>query len=153
MSALRWSYSLDGIDLAELSALFEASPPMGNKQPADLKIAFVNSMFVCFVHDGAALVGVGRALADGVYVACLGDIAILPSHRGIGLGRQIVAELLRLCAGHKKVILYSVPGREGFYEQFGFRRMRTAMAIFENQDGATERGYVESGPAHRPIGV
>jgi ribosomal protein S18 acetylase RimI-like enzyme len=151
VSELRWSYSLDGIDLAELSALFEASPPMGNKQPTDLKIAFVNSMFVCFVHDGAALVGVGHALADGVSVAYLGDIAVLPSHRGIGLGRQIVAELLRLCAGRKKVILYSVHGREGFYEQFGFRRMRTAMAIFENQDGAMERGYIvaPNGPGER----
>jgi ribosomal protein S18 acetylase RimI-like enzyme len=141
--ALRWSYSLDGIDLAELSALFEASPPMGNKQPADLQTAFGNSMFVCFAHDGATLVGVGRAMADGVYTAYIGDIAVLPSHRGIGLGKQIVAELLRLTAGHKKIILYSVPGSEPFYEKFGFRRMRTAMAIFENQGVALQRGYIE----------
>lgn len=141
--ALRWSHSLDGVDLAELSALFEASPPMGNKQPADLKIAFRNSMFVCFVHDDSKLVGVGRAIADGVYTAYIGDIAVLPGHRGIGLGKQIVAELLRLTAGHKKILLYSVPGSEGFYEKFGFRRMRTAMAIFENQGAAMERGYVE----------
>lgn len=144
MSALAWSTSTDGIDFDELSALFEASPPMGNKKAADLKIAFANSMFVCFVHDGGKLVGAGRALADGVYTAYIGDIAVLPGHRGIGLGKQIVAELLRMAAGHKKIILYSVPGSEAFYAKFGFRRMRTAMAIFENQTLAMERGYVDA---------
>lgn len=143
VSAPAWSDSLDGIDFGELSALFEASPPMGNKTAADLKIAFGNSMFVCFVRDGGKLVGAGRALADGVYAAYIGDIAVLPGHRGIGLGKRIVAELLRMAAGHKKIILYSVPGSEGFYAKFGFRRMRTAMAIFENQALAMERGYVE----------
>ena len=43
---------------------------------------------------------------------------------------------------HKKIILYSVPGKEPFYRKFGFRRMLTAMAIFENQAQALERGYV-----------
>jgi ribosomal protein S18 acetylase RimI-like enzyme len=85
----------------------------------------------------------GRALADGVYVSYIGNIAVLPAYRGLGLGKRIVAELLRLSAGHKKIILYSVPGSEAFYRKFGFRVMRTAMAIFENQDVAMQRGYVE----------
>jgi predicted acetyltransferase len=100
-------------------------------------------MFRCFVHDGARLVGVGRVLADGVYTAYIGDVAVHPDYRGTGVGKQIVAELLRLCAGHKKMILYSVPGSEAFYRQFGFRRMRTAMAIFASQDVAMERGYID----------
>ena len=140
--ALTWSHSIDDLDWEELSALFEACPPMGNKRAADLQTAFSNSMFRCFVHDDGKLVGVGRALADGVYTAYLGDIAVLPEYRGIGLGKRIVAELLRLSAGHKKIILYSVPGSEAFYRKFGFRGMRTAMAIFENQDVAMQRGYV-----------
>jgi ribosomal protein S18 acetylase RimI-like enzyme len=141
--ALTWSHSISDFNWQELSALFEASPPMGNKQAGDLKTAFSNSMFRCFVHDDGALVGAGRAMADGVYCAYICDIAVLPDHRGIGLGKQIVAELLRLAAGHKKIILYSVPGAETFYQKFGFQRMRTAMAIFENQELAMERGYLD----------
>jgi hypothetical protein len=49
---------------------------------------------------------------------------------------------VRLSAGHKKIILYSVPGREAFYESFGFRRMTTAMAIFEDPESAFARGYI-----------
>jgi hypothetical protein len=37
---------------------------------------------------------------------------------------------------------YSEPGKELFYRKLGFKRMSTAMAIFENQDQALERGYV-----------
>jgi hypothetical protein len=52
-----------------------------------------------------------------------------------------VAYLVVQSRGHKKIILYAVPGREPFYRKFGFLRMTTAMAIFENQQ-QLERGYL-----------
>lgn len=54
----------------------------------------------------------------------------------------IVARLVELSRGHKKIILYAVPGKESFYKKLGFKRMSTAMAIFEDQAVAMERGYV-----------
>ena len=139
---LVWSHTLDDIDWNELSALYLAAP-LGNKSPENLKTAFTNSLFKCFVHEDGKLVGVGRALADGVDCSYLCDIALLPSHQGIGLGQQIVSKLVDLSRGHKKIILYAVPGKEPFYKRFGFKRMKTAMAIFENQAQALERGYVD----------
>jgi hypothetical protein len=47
-----------------------------------------------------------------------------------------------LSRGHPKIILYSVPGKEPFYRKLGFKRMNTAMAIFDDQALALERGYV-----------
>ena len=76
------------------------------------------------------LVGAGRALADGLDCSYVCDVAVLPSHQGTGVGKQIVATLVRLSQGHRKIILYAVPGKEAFYRKFGFRRMLTAMAIF-----------------------
>jgi predicted acetyltransferase len=99
-------------------------------------------MFKCFAYENGKLVAVGRALADGVDCSYICDVAVLPSHRGLGVGKQIIFNLLSLSSGHKKIILYAVPGREPFYKQFGFKRMSTAMAIFENPDSALERGYV-----------
>jgi len=139
---LVWSHTLDDIDWNELSALYLAAP-LGNKSPENLKTAFTNSLFKCFVHEDGKLVGVGRALADGIDCSYLCDIALLPSHQGIGLGQQIVSKLVDLSRGHKKIILYAVPGKEPFYKRLGFRRMKTAMAIFENQAQALERGYVD----------
>ncbi|EWS64768.1 GNAT family N-acetyltransferase [Hydrogenophaga aromaticivorans] len=139
---LAWSDSIDNLDWSELAALYRAAP-LGNKLPATLQVAFTNSMFRCFVRENGVLVGVGRALADGTDCSYICDVAVMPSHQGTGLGKAIVAKLLALSAGHKKIILYAVPGKEPFYKKFGFRRMRTAMAIFENQALAAERGYID----------
>lgn len=139
---LIWTQLIDKVDWNELSALYLAAP-LGNKNPADLKTVFTNSMFRCFVYEDGKLVGVGRALADGVDCAYICDVAVMPSHQGTGLGQQIVGKLVDLSRGHRKIILYAVPGKEGFYRKLGFRRMRTAMAIFENQALAMEHGYLD----------
>ena len=60
----------------------------------------------------------------------------------MGLGTEIVARLVGLSLGHRKIILYAVPGKESFYKKLGFKRMTTAMAIFEDQGQALERGFV-----------
>jgi citrate lyase synthetase len=139
---LVWSHSIDDLDWNELSALYHAAP-LGKKNPADLTTAFANSMFKCLVYADGKLVGVGRAVADGIDCSYICDVAILPSHQGVGLGKEIVAKLVSMSKGHKKIILYAVPGKEAFYKKLGFKRMTTAMAIFENQDQALERGYVD----------
>jgi ribosomal protein S18 acetylase RimI-like enzyme len=136
-----WTDQLADIDWTELSALYAAAP-LGNKSPASLKTVFTNSMFRCFVSDNGKLVGVGRALADGVDCSYICDIAVLPSHQGTGLGKEIVSHLVELSRGHRKIILYAVPGKEAFYRKLGFKRMTTAMAIFDDQAGALARGYI-----------
>jgi GNAT superfamily N-acetyltransferase len=138
---LVWTDSLDRIDWKELSELIRAAP-LGDKAPDRLRTTFTNSMFRCFVFDEGVLVGAGRALADGIDCAYLCDVVILPSHQGRGLGREIIARLLDMARGHKKIILYAVPGKEGFYARLGFRRMRTAMAIFEDPQQAAAGGYL-----------
>jgi GNAT superfamily N-acetyltransferase len=140
-SPLLWSDSIDDLDWNELSALYRAAP-LGNKNPEGLKTAFTNSLFRCFVRDAGRLVGVGRALADGVDCSYICDVALLPSHQGRGLGKQIVARLVEQSRGHRKIILYAVPGKEPFYKKLGFKRMTTAMAIFDDQGLALDRGYV-----------
>jgi citrate lyase synthetase len=137
-----WSHSLNNLDWVELAALYLAAP-LGNKNPVDLKTVFTNSMFKCFVYEDGKLVGVGRAVADGVDCSYICDVALLPSHQGLGLGKQIVSKLISLSTGHKKIILYSVPGKELFYKKLGFKRMCKAMAIFANEAAALEYGYID----------
>jgi len=140
--SLIWSDSIENVNWEELAALYRAAP-LGNKTAEGLKTVFGNSMFRCLVYDKGALVGAGRVLADGVDCAYLCDVALLPSHQGTGLGQQLVARLVELSRGHGKIILYAVPGKEPFYRKFGFRRMRTAMAIFQDAPAAAERGYTD----------
>jgi GNAT superfamily N-acetyltransferase len=140
--ALEWSDDLAGVDWEELAALYRAAP-LGDKSAADLKVVFANSRFRLFVREAGALVGAGRALADGRDCSYLCDIAVMPSQQGRGLGKEIVARLVQLLASHRKIILYAVAGKEPFYEAFGFRRMTTAMVIFKNRAKAVQNGLIE----------
>jgi predicted N-acetyltransferase YhbS len=136
-----WLETIEGVDFEELSALYRVAP-LGDKPPEHLREVFGNSRFVCFAYDSGRLVGAGRALADGRDCSYLCDIAVHPDTQGSGLGREIVQRLVDRSRGHKKVILYAVPGKEPFYGKFGFKRMTTAMAIFEDEDGARARGMI-----------
>jgi len=138
---LKWVFSSENVDWEELSALYLAAP-LGNKDSSDLKIAFANSMFKCFVYDSGRLIAVGRALADGRDCSYICDIAVHPSHQGLGIGKEVVSTLVNLSKDHKKIILYAAPGKEPFYRKLGFRHMTTAMAIFKNQAQALENGLI-----------
>lgn len=138
---LTWQYDHAGIDWVELFKLYKIAP-LGDKSPAGLEKAFSNSMYMCFVFDRTRLVGVGRAMADGVDCSYICDVAVHPEYQGNGMGKDIIAKLVGLSEGHKKIILYANPGLEGFYKRFGFMRMNTAMAIFKNPEQALKVGLI-----------
>ncbi len=137
----KWVYELDGVDFDELHQLYLLAP-LGNKPPDLLKTVFSNSMFKCFVYDGAVLIGAGRALADGLDCSYLADVAVHPDYQGHGLGKAIMQKLVELSRGHKKIILYANPGKEGFYRKLGFYPMNTAMAIWRDIPGAIAAGLL-----------
>ena len=140
--ALRFSWDVDQVDWAALVALFERAKLGRRREPGRLETAFRNSALRLFVYDGPALVGVGRALSDGVSRAALYDVAVLPEYQGRGIGQAIVRRLLA-AADVELTMLYAAPGKEAFYAQFGFRRMRTAMAIMPDEADARARGLIE----------
>jgi ribosomal protein S18 acetylase RimI-like enzyme len=139
---LVWKESLEAINWHELSALYKAAP-LGNKSATWLNTAFSNSLFRCFAYEGEMLIGAGRAVADGVDCSYLCDVAVLPSHQGKSIGREFISRLVASSKGHRKIILYAVPGKESFYAKLGFRRMNTAMAIFQDQESAAAQGYIQ----------
>ncbi len=136
-----WVYDDSAVDWGELSELYRKAP-LGEKSPTDLITVFSNSMFKCFVYAEADLVGVGRALADGLDCSYIADVAVHPDYQGMGLGKAIIERLVKLSDGHKKIILYANPGTEGFYNSLGFHRMNTAMAIWRNHEQAIESGLI-----------
>lgn len=138
---VHWTESIDTLDWNELETLYRVAP-LGNKNARDLETVFKNSRFRCFAYQDGKLIAAGRALADGADASYICDVAVHPNNQGTGLGKEVVNRLVALSKGHKKIILYSVPGKEGFYRKLGFQRMLTAMAIFEDPKQAIERGHV-----------
>jgi len=139
---MQWLFEDGSIDWTELSELYRIAP-LGNKSAEHLKCTYANSRFKCFVLNDGKLVGAGRVVGDGIDTAYLCDVVVHPEFQGQGLGKALVLKLKELSAGHRKIILYANPGKEDFYRKLGFRRMLTAMAIFEDEDRAIQRGLVE----------
>lgn len=143
MPHITWTDDIRQLDWLALEHLYRMAP-LGNKSAAMLQTVFGNSRYRCLAYDDGQLVAAGRALADGADCSYICDVAVMPSHQGLGLGKQVVQRLVDASAGHRKIILYSVPGKEGFYRKLGFLRMRTAMAIFEDPAAAIERGHLHA---------
>jgi ribosomal protein S18 acetylase RimI-like enzyme len=141
MDDYSWIYDAGAVDWSELSELYRIAP-LGAKSPGDLATVFSNSRFTCFVYASDRLVGVGRALADGLDCSYIADVAVHPEHQGNGLGSAVIRELVALSTGHKKIILYANPGTEGFYAKLGFDRMNTAMAIWRDRERAIASGLL-----------
>ncbi len=140
---MQWIDHLRDVDWDELSELYRIAP-LGEKSPDYLRTAFGNSRYVALVYAQGRLVGAGRALADGVDCAYLSDIAVHPQQQGTGLGKAIVEHLVQRAQGHRKILLYANPGKEGFYLRLGFKRMNTAMAMFADEAGALATGVVSA---------
>lgn len=136
---LDWIDTQDAIDWQELSELYRIAP-LGNKPAEHLKTVFTNSRFKLFIYHQGKLIGVGRAMADGLDCSYICDVAVHPEYQGIKLGKQIVQKLIDISRGHKKIILYANPGKEGFYAKLGFYPMNTAMAIFADRQWALDAG-------------
>lgn len=115
---------------------------MGYHAPEIHQKAFEASHTTVFVYDAEKLVGFGRAVSDGAYQAAVYDCAVAKAYQGQGLGKLIMENIIsRLPTCN--VILYASPGKEGFYEKHGFRRMKTGMALFKNSASMKEKGFTE----------
>lgn len=129
------------VDWTVLADVFERAP-LGRRDPRVLEQLFRNSQVRCFAWEADRLIGAGRALTDWINWAVIFDLVVLPEHQGRGCGRAMM-ELLVREAGAKNAMLHSTPGMEPFYATLGYRRMRTAMALFADPRQAAASGYVE----------
>ena len=131
------------IDWDEAVVVFEHAP-LGKRRraPEKLKRAFESSYAVVYVFDTDKLIGMGRALCDGEYRAAIYDMVMLPDYQGRGIGKEIIKRLSEQLPV-ENIILYAVPGREGFYEKCGFKTMRTAMAKLNRFMSDPDSGYLK----------
>ena len=91
--------------------------------------SFTNSQVVVFVYDDDRIIGVGRALSDGVSQGAIYNVALDDKYQGQGIGRAIVEKLIDQMPG-QNVILYTHPQTVAMYEKFDFRRAKSAMEYF-----------------------
>jgi len=115
---------------------------MAYYEPDMHRKAFEASHTTVFVYHAGQLIGFGRAISDGAYQAAIYDCAVLPEFQKKGIGTIILNSILSRIS-NCNVILYATPGKEGFYQKLGFRKMKTGMAHFKKSESMKERGFTE----------
>lgn len=141
LDSLTLSTEIDRVDWLALVSVFERAP-LGKRDPVVLEQTFRNSGCYCFAYHGDELIGAGRALTDRVSYAFVLDVVLVPEHQGKGYGREIM-RFIASASGARNLVLHSVPERQGFYSALGYRKMKTAMALFDAPGLWCERGYIE----------
>lgn len=136
------------VDWERLAVVFKRAP-LGSRDPVALRRVFENSGVRCFAWAGGKVIGAGRAVTDGVRYAVIFDVVVLPEYQGQGIGTRIMDSLIGRTEA-PNILLYAVPGKETFYRKFGFRKMTTAMARFENPQTQQQGGILNK---MGPIGV
>ena len=141
----RFRYSITkDLPRADVLALYRAAGWFGPSDPApELDSMIENSFAVSAAFDPAGrLVGMARALSDGVSDAYILDVVVDPAHRSQGVGREIVKRLSDHLAsfGIDWIVCIGVPGTEAFYRAAGAASMDGHTAFrFGTKNGADDK--------------
>lgn len=114
---------------------------LSNYDIETIKKIFENSYAVIFLLENKKVIGISRAISDGVCQVALYNIALDKEHCGLGLGKVIVTELLKQVKGCN-VILYKHPKHVRLYEHWVFSRMKTGYALFFNREFYKHEGFI-----------
>ena len=90
--------------------------------PRELVVRMIQNALCFGVYREGEQVGFARVITDRTTFAYLADVFILPEHRGRGLSKALVAEILQHpdLQGLRRWMLVTADA-QGLYQQFGFQ--------------------------------
>lgn len=93
------------------------------RRPGLLREAYAASLKILAAHDGGRLVGVIRAVGDGVSILYIQDVIVHPAYQRRGIGARLLQEMLECYPDVNQVVLLTddTEGTRRFYEAAGFR--------------------------------
>jgi ribosomal protein S18 acetylase RimI-like enzyme len=126
--SIEYTTSLDGVEPGHLHGFFEGwpSPPAPERHLELLRGSY--RIVLARETDPPRVVGFVNAISDGVLYAFIPLLEVLPSHRGRGIGSELVTRLLDQLEDFYAVDLMCDPELQPFYDRFGMQRA-TGMII------------------------
>ena len=94
--------------------------------PDNLKQAINNSLYLLTARSGSKLVGLLRAVGDGLTIIYIQDIIVLKSFRRQGIGKKLVNQTLKKYENVRQILLLTdeQPDTIMFYEKVGFQQTK-----------------------------
>jgi GNAT superfamily N-acetyltransferase len=93
--------------------------------------AIVNSLCFAIFHENRQ-VGFGRVVTDRATFAYLADVYVLPEHRGKGLSKRLMEQVMQHpdLQGLRRMLLATADAH-GLYEKFGFKALAAPERMLE----------------------
>ena len=97
-----------------------------------IKQVFEASNVIALVTVNGRIIGIGRAMTDGVFNAAIYDVVVHRDFQRQGIAKKIMEFLLDKLSNISCVHLISTTSNEGFYRERGFKKLKTGMARYLN---------------------
>ena len=95
----------------------------------DVKVALEHTLYSCVAYKGDRPVGIARLVGDNRVTFFIKDVVIIPEYQKNGVGHLLMQSLFEYIEEHAcegaYVGLMSTPGKEAFYEKYGFIKRPT----------------------------
>ncbi len=127
----------DQIHTDEVLEIYKANEWSSASKPVELMAALRNSHGLVTARCEGKLVGIGNAISDGHLVVYFPHMLVHPVFQRQGVGRQMMAAMLKKYAGFHQQMLTADSKAIAFYESLGFARA-----------GKTEPLWIYSGTEH-----
>ena len=104
-------------------------------RPSLLKKLINGSHCFAVAEREGRLIGIGRAISDGVSDAYIQDMAVLETERGSGTGAAILKAIMKRLKedGVKWVALIAQDNSEYFYRKGGFKTLKNAHPMISKE--------------------
>jgi GNAT superfamily N-acetyltransferase len=101
---------------------------------ATVERAIANSLCFAILHENEQI-GFARVVTDKATFAYLADVFVLPEHRGKGLSKRLMGEIIRHpdLQGLRRMLLATLDAHS-LYEKFGFKPLAAPERMMEVHD-------------------
>ena len=127
-------------DLEEMKEVYQSVGWMKHTNDV-IRQVFEASDIKVLVKINNRVVGLGRAISDGIFNAAIYDIVVHKVFQNKGIATQIVNHILEQLKDVSCIHIISTTGNEAFYRKQGFRKVKTGMARY--LDSELTKAYLE----------
>lgn len=119
--------AIDNSVTPEIFTELRLTGPFVKYEPEDIVVALKNSLYdVLILSDENEPIGMARLVGDDKIAFFIKDLVVIPAYQKKKVGTLIMEKLFEYIKKHAcynaYIGLMSTPGKEGFYEKFGFIR-------------------------------
>ncbi|NWK84284.1 GNAT family N-acetyltransferase [Staphylococcus sp. GSSP0090] len=126
---IKYEHQFDINDVDELVRIYHKNRWYGHHQEEVITL-FNTATHVVIAKSEGKVIGFARAMSDGVFNATIYDVLVDVAYQSKGIGYRIVNEMVAYLGSLSCIQLIANTETEPFYEQLGFRKLKTGMAIY-----------------------